>query len=109
MKAVGQPSDAFLDAGLPEIDEEAEPQPGQADVGKGLFRVHRRLVFNGFQLNNDEVVDEEVRSDAHVEAQVVLADGNRHLALDAQAAPAQLMCSLVQVGLARPLQGFRSR
>ena len=90
-QAVDQSRDPILDSTGAKVDEEPEAKLGQLDVGEDLFLVHRGGLFDGFQLDDDKLSNEKVGAKAHIEAKVIVLDGDGYLAPHAESSPFQLV------------------
>ena len=89
-----------LDARLPEIEQQAQVQPGCRQVIDALGHVRFVERANRFQFNHDGIVDQQV---GYVLAgdDTVIMDGNRLLLQDHQASLAQFMRQGIFINLLR--------
>jgi hypothetical protein len=85
-RSVDQAFDPILDLSFTKVDQKTQFAIGEPQIGQHLFRVDRRKSFEGFQLNQDFVGDDEVGTKALFEEEAFVADGNWDLALDVEAA-----------------------
>jgi hypothetical protein len=90
-KTVGDSFDTFFEAFGSKINEKAEPTVAQFQLGEQLFAVDRSECFDGFQLDNNQVLHNDVRAKANIENQFIVANGNGNLALDAKACFSKFM------------------
>jgi hypothetical protein len=71
--------------GLPaEIDQQADLQVPQPDVGQGLFRVHKRKLFDRFQFDHHAIFHQQIDLEPFIEQYSVLLKANDALTFNFQ-------------------------
>src|SRR3546814_20753661 len=65
---VDDAADAFLERGTTEIDEKAHGLAGQAKIGQQLFAMSRVQPFDGFDLQQQTAIDQQIDTKGRVEA-----------------------------------------
>jgi hypothetical protein len=66
-QSIDDTSDAILDQGRVEVDQQAKPLVGQPQVGEKLLPVHRREALNGLDLDDHPILDNQIRAEPDVD------------------------------------------
>ena len=82
--------DALLDCGDVEVDEESEAFLGELHIREELGGEDGVHGLHGFELTDDEVVDQDMEPEAFVEGDVAVDDGYHHLPGEGEAAVGKL-------------------
>ena len=80
------------------IDQQADSQVGEAQVPHHQRHVGRQQAFDGLELDEDPVVDDEIESIAAVQTQPLVLDRKHLLASDAYPAQRELSAHTRFVG-----------
>lgn len=81
---VGDALDAFLEGGCSEIDQESERQVEKSEVCEDLFGVDGAHVFHGFKFYEQNIVYNDVCTEAFVEVHSHEVDRDRNLSFYAE-------------------------
>jgi hypothetical protein len=81
-----------------EVDEKASLDSGQAQVGDHLRFMHRQQAFDGLDLQNETVFDEEVEAVPASQLDPLVLHGYRLLAFEPESSKAELMRQQLLVG-----------
>ena len=79
---VGNPLQSVFEHRLAEIDKQAKRELHQAQIGEHLPAVHRSQPFDGFQFNNQTIVDEQINLECVVHDNAFEIHLDRDLASD---------------------------
>ena len=80
--AIDDARDAVFHKFIAEVKKVTQLEPRQLEVGKQLFLVDRKYIFDRLKLQNDFVAYNDVRSKAFVEYQSIEVDWHGNLTLD---------------------------
>ena len=86
IKSVDGTDDAIAQKGFAKVEQIAELQAGQFQIGLDLFAVGRTELGNGLEFEDHAVGDDEVGAKAFVEGEAVVGDGDRNLTPHGEAA-----------------------
>jgi len=78
----GQPTKPGFDDRNVEVDEERGVQVGELQIGNHLRLVNREKLFNGFDLEDDPAINDEVDSITTVEKHAFVLKSERALVLE---------------------------
>jgi hypothetical protein len=82
LAAVNDSFAALFKTGGAAIDEKAQRKIEQSKIGENLLGVNRRQAFNGFQLNQNKTLDNQISPKSLLETAAGITDRNRLLAFD---------------------------
>jgi hypothetical protein len=85
--------DARFYEGFPEVQEEAESRTGKAEVGEELFFMGVVDLLDTLDLQQDLLVDDDVRTEALIKLQPPIFDSYGYLTLDPKLALPKFMRS----------------
>ena len=68
-----------------EVQEESDGEVGHSEVGEELFLVDLSDFFDGFEFDDDSVFDDDIGSEAFLEGDVSVFDGDGDFSLDVEA------------------------
>jgi hypothetical protein len=85
--------DAVVQAGLSEVDDEADLETAQAEIGEELGFMDRQGVLETLDFDHQPIVNDEIHPKLSARSPALVADRNGDLLLNRHSAKSQLVSS----------------